>query len=51
MEQIMFGDDGDLPITPIMWYTYPNLERASIAETFNIDPLDVIDLSKVVFKS
>jgi oligopeptide transport system substrate-binding protein len=51
MEEIMFGDDGELPITPIMWYTYPNLERSSIADTFNIDPLDVIDLSKVVFKS
>jgi oligopeptide transport system substrate-binding protein len=47
-EQIMFGPDGELPIAPIYWYTYPNLERETIKETFFISALDQIDLADVV---
>jgi oligopeptide transport system substrate-binding protein len=50
MEDKMFGADGDLPFSPIMWYTYPNLEAPSIKESFSISPLDQIDFTKVVVK-
>jgi oligopeptide transport system substrate-binding protein len=48
MEDIMFGENGELPITPLMWYTYPNLENDAVRETFFISPLDQIDFTKVV---
>jgi oligopeptide transport system substrate-binding protein len=50
MEDKMFGEDGDMPFSPIMWYTYPNLEAPSIKESFSISPLDQIDFTKVVVK-
>jgi oligopeptide transport system substrate-binding protein len=48
LEELMFGPDGGLPITPIMWYTYPNLENDAVRDTFFISPLDQIDFTKVV---
>ncbi|HEY7004271.1 MAG TPA: peptide ABC transporter substrate-binding protein [Gaiellaceae bacterium] len=48
LEQMLFGPDGALPIIPIYWYTYPNLEKLSIKNTFFISPLDQIDFTKVV---
>jgi oligopeptide transport system substrate-binding protein len=48
MEGIMFDEDGELPITPIMWYTYPNLENDAVRDTLFISPLDQIDFTKVV---
>jgi oligopeptide transport system substrate-binding protein len=48
MEDMLFGQDGALPIIPIYWYTFPNLEKLSIKDTFNISPLDQFDLTKVV---
>lgn len=48
MEDIMFGEDGEVPLTPIMWYTYPNLENDSVRDTFFISPLDQIDFTKIV---
>jgi oligopeptide transport system substrate-binding protein len=48
LEQIMFGQDGAMPIMPIYWYTFPNLEKLSIKDTFFISPLDQIDFTKVV---
>ena len=50
LEQMLFGQDGALPITPIYWYTFPNLEKLTVKDTFNITPLDQIDLTKVVVK-
>ena len=50
MEQMLFGQDGALPIIPIYWYTYPNLEKLSVKDTFNISPLDQFDLTKVDVK-
>ena len=44
----MFGEDGALPITPIMWYTFPNLENDAVRDTLFINPLDSIDFTKVV---
>jgi len=50
LEDKLFGQDGALPILPIYWYTYPNLEKLSIKDTFNINPLDQFDLTQVVVK-
>ena len=48
MEDIMFGEDGEVPLTPIMWYTFPNLENDKVRDTFFISPLNQIDFTKVV---
>jgi oligopeptide transport system substrate-binding protein len=50
LEDKLFGQDGALPIIPIYWYTFPNLEKLSVKDTFNISPLDQFDLTKVVVK-
>jgi len=49
-EAMLTGPDGAMPIAPIYWYTYTNLERASIQDSFQINPLDQFDLSKVVIE-
>jgi ABC-type oligopeptide transport system substrate-binding subunit len=51
LEQKLLGPDGAVPITPIYFYTFPNLEKLSVKDTFNISPLDQIDFTKVVVKS
>jgi ABC-type oligopeptide transport system substrate-binding subunit len=48
MEEILFGPDGDVPLIPIYWYTFVQLEDESIKDTFNTNLLDQIDLTKVV---
>jgi oligopeptide transport system substrate-binding protein len=50
LEDMLFGQDGALPITPIYWYTFPNLEKQSVKDSFFISPLDQIDFTKVVVK-
>jgi oligopeptide transport system substrate-binding protein len=47
-EEILFGDEGDLPVIPIYYYTYSWLERESIKESFEVNLLDQVDLTKVV---
>jgi len=47
MEQMLFGEDGAMPLAPIYWYTFTHLERPSIQETFNINPTSQIDLRVV----
>jgi oligopeptide transport system substrate-binding protein len=51
LEDKLFGQDGALPIMPIYWYTYPNLEKLSVKDTFFISSLDQIDFTKVVVQS
>jgi oligopeptide transport system substrate-binding protein len=48
LEEMLFGQDGALPVIPIYWYTFPNLEKQSVKDSFFISPLDQIDLTKVV---
>jgi oligopeptide transport system substrate-binding protein len=50
LEQKLIGEDGALPMTPIYWYTYPNLEKLSIKESFTVNLLNQIDLTKVVVR-
>jgi oligopeptide transport system substrate-binding protein len=47
LEEMLFGPDGAMPIIPIYWYTYTTLERESVKDTFNLNLLDQIDLTKV----
>ena len=49
-EAMLTGPEGEMPISPIYWYTYTNLERESVKDTFQINLLDQFDLSKVVIK-
>jgi oligopeptide transport system substrate-binding protein len=46
-EELMFGEDGEMPIAPIYFYTLPNLEKLCIKDTFSIGPLNDMDLTKV----
>ena len=47
LEEILAGENGQMPVLPIYWYTYQNLERPSIQETFNLNLLDQVDLTEV----
>jgi oligopeptide transport system substrate-binding protein len=49
-EAMLTGPQGELPIIPLYWYTYTNLERESVKDSFKINPLDQFDLSKVVLE-
>jgi oligopeptide transport system substrate-binding protein len=49
-EEILGGPEGQMPVMPIYWYTYPTLEKLSIKDTFGINLLNQTDLTKVVVK-
>lgn len=47
-EDILFGENGDVPVMPIYFYTYTDLERANIKASFQVNLLNQTDLTKVV---
>jgi len=47
-EDILFGDNGDMPVIPIYYYTYVGLERLSIKDSWDVNLLNQTDLTKVV---
>lgn len=47
-EDVMFGEDGEMPIMPIYHYTLINLEDTCIKDTFYIGALNSMDLTDVV---
>jgi oligopeptide transport system substrate-binding protein len=47
-EDILFGENGEVPVLPIYFYTYVALERENIQDTYNTNLLDQVDLTKVV---
>jgi oligopeptide transport system substrate-binding protein len=47
LEQMLFGPEGAVPLIPIYWYTYVNLERENIQDSFNLNLLDQVDLTDV----
>jgi oligopeptide transport system substrate-binding protein len=47
-EEILGGEDGEMPIMPIYWYTYTHLERPTVQDTYNLNLLDQVDLTAVV---
>jgi oligopeptide transport system substrate-binding protein len=48
LEDKLVGEDGAMPVVPIYWYTFVQLERDSIKDTLNVNPLGLTDYSKVV---
>jgi oligopeptide transport system substrate-binding protein len=50
LEDMLTGPNGDMPISPIYWYTYVQLEKPWVSDTFNINLLDQFDLTKVQVK-
>ena len=50
LEAKLTGEDGALPFIPLWYITYPNLERESVKDTFSINLLDQVDLTKVEIK-
>jgi len=49
-EEILGGPEGQMPVMPIYWYTYPTLEKLSVKDTFSVNLLNQTDLTKVVVK-
>ena len=47
-EDILFGENGDVPIIPIYFYTQPGLEKLTVKDTFEFNLLNQVDLTKVV---
>jgi ABC-type oligopeptide transport system substrate-binding subunit len=47
-EDILFGKNGEVPVLPLYFYTYGNLEKASVKASFSVSPLNQTDLTKVV---
>jgi oligopeptide transport system substrate-binding protein len=50
LEERLFGEDGAVPFTPIYWYTYTQLERESVKDTYDLNLLNQVDLTKVRVK-
>jgi oligopeptide transport system substrate-binding protein len=38
MEEVMFGEDGEMPLIPIYWYTNVSLVSERLRDSFEIDP-------------
>jgi oligopeptide transport system substrate-binding protein len=47
-EDILGGQNGDMPVLPIYWYTFANLERENVKDSFSVNLLNQTDLTKVV---
>ena len=47
LEDKLTGPNGQMPIAPIYWYTYVQLEKPWVSKTFNINLLDQFDLTQV----
>jgi oligopeptide transport system substrate-binding protein len=51
LEEILHGQNGQMPVLPIYWYTYVQLERPSIQDSLNLNLLDQVDLTRVEVKA
>ena len=49
-EDILFGENGDMPVIPIYYYTTTAQERESVKESVEFNLLTQLDLTKVVVK-
>ena len=47
LEDKLLGENGAVPIIPIYWYTFVQLEKQNIKDTYNLNLLDQVDLTKV----
>ena len=48
LEEKLVGENGALNTAPIYWYTFVQLERPSIKESLNVNPLSQTDYTQVV---
>ena len=48
LEQKLLGEDGAVPVAPIYWYTYVQLEKESIKDSLEVNLLSQTDYTKVV---
>ena len=48
LEEKLLGEDGAVPVAPIYFYTYVQLERPTVKDSVDINLLDQTDLTKVV---
>ena len=39
-EDILFGENGEMPVLPIYFYTYANLEKESVKDSFDVNLLE-----------
>jgi oligopeptide transport system substrate-binding protein len=46
LEQILLGENGEVPIAPIYWYTYVTEETEAVQDSFNLNLLDQVDLTQ-----
>jgi ABC-type oligopeptide transport system substrate-binding subunit len=49
-EAVLAGEDGRVPVLPLFWRAYHNLENLSVRRSFALNPLGQIDLSAVEFR-
>ena len=47
LEDILFGEEGSVPVAPIYFYTYVEQENTNIKDTFNQNLLNQVDLTQV----
>ena len=47
-EEILTGERGAVPVFPVYWRTYSNLEALAVKDSFAVNPLGQIDLSALV---
>jgi oligopeptide transport system substrate-binding protein len=50
LEEMILGEDGDVPFAPIYWYTTTTLENESVRDTFEADPQTFYDFTAVEVK-
>ncbi len=50
LEAILGGEAGEMPVMPIYWYTYIQQERPNVQDSWNLNLLSQVDLTKVVVK-
>jgi oligopeptide transport system substrate-binding protein len=48
LEQKLVGEDGAMNMAPIYWYTFVQLERESIKDSLEVNPLSQTDFTQVV---
>jgi oligopeptide transport system substrate-binding protein len=47
LEEMLLGQEGEVPVAPIYWYTYTAQETEAVQDTFNQNLLSQIDLTTV----
>ena len=51
LQELLFGANGQVPFTPLYWYTFPTLIKPELKDTYKLSPLGLVDLTKVKLAS